>query len=131
MTLLYLFINWERGGNVPPVLGIARQFAACGHTAHMLTKPCLQESVQAASARFILFNRHFVWEKVGGNLERHWQAGSPIAALKNQLDSIFSGLARIVAEETQHTGWVYSPFSLRTIFSKSMRTAMRRGLDAI
>jgi UDP:flavonoid glycosyltransferase YjiC (YdhE family) len=32
MKRSYLFVTWEGGGNVPPVLGIARRLAARGHT---------------------------------------------------------------------------------------------------
>lgn len=103
MQRSYLFVTWEGGGNVPPVLGVARRLAARGHTVRVLTEPCLAEAVAKAGAEFIPFTRHFTREKLGEDLMGDWQAKSPIGALKHNLDRVLIGPARIVAEETQRT----------------------------
>ena len=53
----YLFVTFEGGGNVPPVLGLARRLAARGHDVRVLTEPCLRGAVEAARARFVPFTR--------------------------------------------------------------------------
>ena len=47
----YLFVTFEGGGNLPPVLGTARRLAARGHDVRVLTEPCLQGAVEEAGAR--------------------------------------------------------------------------------
>ena len=42
----YLFVTFEGGGNVPPVLGVARRLAARGHDVRVLTEPCLRAAVE-------------------------------------------------------------------------------------
>ncbi len=42
----YLFVTFEGGGNVPPVLGLARRLAARGHDVRVLTEPCLRAAVE-------------------------------------------------------------------------------------
>lgn len=100
MKRSYLFVTWEGGGNVPPVLGVARRLAARGHTVRVLTEPCLEAAVRGAGAEFIAFTRHFTRTAVGDDLMGDWQAKSPIGALKHNLDQVLLGPARIVAEET-------------------------------
>jgi UDP:flavonoid glycosyltransferase YjiC (YdhE family) len=46
----YLFVTWEGGGNVPPVLGTVRRLAARGHAVRVLTEPCLEQAVRQAGA---------------------------------------------------------------------------------
>jgi UDP:flavonoid glycosyltransferase YjiC (YdhE family) len=55
----YLFVTWEGGGNVPPVLGLARRLAERGHDVRVLAEPCLRTPVEEAGARFVPFTRHF------------------------------------------------------------------------
>ena len=55
----YLFVTFEGGGNLPPVLGVARGLAARGHHVRVLAEPCLRATVEEAGARFVPFTRHF------------------------------------------------------------------------
>lgn len=55
----YLFVTWDGGGNVPPVLGVARRLAARGHAVRVLAEPCLREAVAQVGAAFVPFSRHF------------------------------------------------------------------------
>ncbi len=96
----YLFVTFEGGGNVPPVLGVARRLAARGHRVRVLAEPCLRGAVEAAGARFIPFTRHFTREDRTGDLIGDAAARTPIGALKASLERVVFGPARIVAEET-------------------------------
>ncbi len=101
MRRSYLFVTWDGGGNVPPVLGVARRLAARGHAVRVLTEPCLADAVNQAGAGFVPFTRHFTRARLGEDLMGDWQATSPLGALRHTLDQVLIGPARIVAEETQ------------------------------
>ncbi|MFZ2358789.1 MAG: glycosyltransferase [Anaerolineae bacterium] len=102
MKRSYLFVTWEGGGNVPPVLGVARRLAARGHSVRVLTEPCLEPAVREAGADFVPFTRYFTRAKLGEDLMGDWQAKSPMGALQHTMQYVLLGPARIVAEETQH-----------------------------
>jgi MGT family glycosyltransferase len=58
-TRSFLFVTWEGGGNVPPVLGLASRLVHRGHRVRVLTEPCLREAVNAIGADFRAFEKHF------------------------------------------------------------------------
>lgn len=97
----YLFVTFEGGGNVPPVLGLARRLAARGHDVRVLTEPCLRAAVEEAGARFLPFSRHFTREDRTADLIGDSAARTPIGALKRTFAGLVFGPARIVAEETR------------------------------
>lgn len=97
----YLFVTFEGGGNVPPVLGVARRLAARGHHVRVLTEPCLRRAVEEAGARFVPFTRHFTREDRTEDLIGDSAARTPIGALKASLEHLIFGPVPIVAEETR------------------------------
>jgi UDP:flavonoid glycosyltransferase YjiC (YdhE family) len=101
MKRSYLFVTWEGGGNVPPVLGVARRLTARGHSVRVLTEPCLEPAVRETGADFVPFTRYFTRAKLGEDLMGDWQAKSPMGALRQTMKHVLLGPARIVAEETQ------------------------------
>lgn len=97
----YLFVTWEGGGNVPPVLGSARRLAVRGHTVYVLTEPSLEGDVRAAGASFVPFTRHFVRTSRSEDLVGDWRAANPFGALKRQFDQVMFGPMAIAARETR------------------------------
>ena len=97
----YLFVTFEGGGNVPPVLGVARRLAARGHGVRVLAEPCMRAAVEEAGARFVPFTRHFTREDRAEDLIRDWDAKSPVDAMKRSLEGLVFGPAPVVAEETR------------------------------
>jgi UDP:flavonoid glycosyltransferase YjiC (YdhE family) len=97
----YLFVTFEGGGNVPPVLGLARRLAARGHDVRVLSEPCLRAAVEAAGARFVPFTRHFTRTDRAQDLIGDAAAWTPVGALKRTFERVAFGPARIVAEETR------------------------------
>lgn len=97
----YLFVTFDGGGNVPPVLGLARRLAARGHDVRVLTEPCLRGAVEAAGARFVAFTRHFTRADRTEDLIGDSAAKTTIGAFKRSLERLVFGPARIVAEETR------------------------------
>jgi len=98
----YLFVTFEGGGNIPPVLGLARRLVERGHRVRVLTEPCLRGAVEAAGARFVGFTRHFTRGDRAEDLMGDWKARTPVGRLQRTLEGVLFGPARIVAEET---GW--------------------------
>ncbi len=98
----YLFVTWEGGGNVPPVLGIARRMVEHGHDVCVLAEPCLRDTVVGFGGRFEAFSRHFDREDCARqDIMGDWQAKTPIGALRHIFDNVVFGPAPIVAEETR------------------------------
>ncbi|MBP9708240.1 MAG: glycosyltransferase family 1 protein [Oligoflexales bacterium] len=96
----YLFVTWEGGGNVAPVLGIARRLIERGHNVRVLTESCLRSAVIACGARYEAFRKHFTRKDNSQDLLGDWQAKTPIGALRRTFDKVVFGPATIVAEET-------------------------------
>lgn len=105
----FLFITWNGGGNVTPVLGPARQLAKRGHHITVLTEPCLQPAVEQIGAQFIPFTKHFTREDRSEDLVRDWEVGSPIGRLRRSFDNLMFGPSRSVAEETSRAVQEHSP----------------------
>lgn len=97
----YLFVTWEGGGNVPPVLGLARRLAARGHAVRVLAEPCLRTAVEEIGARFVPFTRHFTREDRAEDLIGDSAARTPLGALRITFEKVVFGPAAIVAEETR------------------------------
>jgi MGT family glycosyltransferase len=97
----YLFVTFEGGGNVPPVLGVARRLAARGHDVRVLTEPCLRAAVEEAGARFLPFTRYFTREDRTQDLIGDSAARTPIGAFLASLERLVFGPAPVVAEETR------------------------------
>jgi UDP:flavonoid glycosyltransferase YjiC (YdhE family) len=96
----YLFVTFDGGGNVPPVLGVVRRLARRGHSVRVLTEPCLRGAVEAAGARFVPFPRYFTREDRTHDLIGDWEPRTPIGALRRSLDRVVFGPAPLVAAET-------------------------------
>lgn len=105
----YLFVTWEGGGNVPPVLGLARRLVARGHTVRVLAEPSLHDTVTAVGARFTPFTRHFTRADRTEDIMGGWTSSSPLAALRYSFSRIAFGPARFVAEETRRCISAHSP----------------------
>ena len=101
MSASYLFITWEGGGNVPPVLGAARRLAARGHRVRVVTEPCLRDAVEAAGATFIPFTEHFTRTDRREVLMRDWEASSPPGAIKDTLARVIHGPAEPTAQAVE------------------------------
>ncbi len=93
----YLFVTWEGGGNIPPVLGAARRLVDRGARVRVLTEPCLREAVEQIGARYVPFTEHFVRSDRGQDLIGDWKARTPPGALAASLRQVVLGPAAIVA----------------------------------
>lgn len=93
----YLFVTWEGGGNIPPVLGLAQRLVERGHRVRILSEPCLQKSIDAIGAEFIAFKKYFTRTDRTVDIIQDWNAGPMNLAT---FDNIIFGPAMDVAQET-------------------------------
>lgn len=93
----YLFVTWEGGGNVAPVLGLAQRLIERGHRVRVLAEPCLQKNIESIGAEFISFKKYFIRTDRTIDLIQDWNAGPMNLAT---FDNIIFGPAMDVAEET-------------------------------
>lgn len=96
----FLFVTFEAGGNVPPVLGVAQRLAARGHAVHVLSEPCLHEAIERAGCSFASFREHFTRTDRSQDLLRDSGARTPLGALRAVLANVMFGPSRVVARET-------------------------------
>lgn len=54
---IFLFVMWEGGGNVPPMLGLARRLVQCGHAVRVISDPANGPEVRAAGCEFTPYRR--------------------------------------------------------------------------
>lgn len=93
----YLIVTWEGGGNVPPVLGVARRMIQRGHEVCVLSEPCLQNTIEAIGGKYIPFKKHFIRTDRTLDIIQDWNAGPMNLAT---FDNVIVGPAKDVAAET-------------------------------
>jgi MGT family glycosyltransferase len=110
----FLFVWWEGGGNMPPVLHLIRQLVARGHSIHVLGDPISEEEFCRAGASFAPFRRapHRVDRKPASDPLRDWEAKNPKEALAIIRDRLLFGPALGYAEDTLEQIHRYRPDAL-------------------
>lgn len=92
-----LFVTIDGGGNLPPVLGLAKDLTERGFRVSVLSEPCLEKVITDMGYHFIPFRQYFTRKDRRDDIFKDWNA-SPV---KNPvLKSIVFGPVSIVAEET-------------------------------
>src|SRR5688572_29784411 len=88
MTRHYLFAMWEGGGNVPPILGVARRLIARGHTVTVIGDPTIADEAERRGCRFTPWRRapHRTSLRPEHDLLRDWETKNPFAMLRNYRD---------------------------------------------
>src|SRR5262245_15082035 len=104
----YLFVNWEGGGNTPPLVAIARRLIDRGHDVRVLSDACNEEEFSNIGARFVRWKRNYcrLDKTPESDLMRDWETSSPIALFKRACDRLMFGpafaQAQDVIEELEH-----------------------------
>lgn len=93
----YLFVTIEGGGNVAPVLGIAKQIKNRGHHVRVLTEPCLENSIKNHGLDFVSFTDYFTRSDRSKDIFGDWEAG-PFS--NPTFDNVIFGPAETVVEQT-------------------------------
>lgn len=97
----YLFVTWEGGGNVPPVLGTARRLVERGHRVRVLAEPCLRDAVEGVGAAFVPYAEHFTRTDRGAVLMEDWKASNPAKAMLDTMDKVIFGPAEATAQAVE------------------------------
>jgi MGT family glycosyltransferase len=94
----FLFLTIDGGGNIPPVLGLAKRLMKKGHTVTVLSEPCLETPVVSLGLNYISFREYFIRENRKEDICRDWNDSifSKPAVFKN----VVFGPAKITVEET-------------------------------
>lgn len=111
----FLFVTWEGGGNVPPVLGLAARLIQRGHRVRVLTEPCLEKAVTGISADYEVFQNYFTRTDSRIDLIQDWNARPlTIPSVENILISPAYGVAQEVLRSLKkaHTDIVVADFMM-------------------
>jgi MGT family glycosyltransferase len=98
----YLFPMWEGGGNVPPILGVARRLIERGHRVTVLGDPTIQVEAEQFGCRFLPWRRapHRTTLLPEDDLFRDWETKNPFQMLSHYRDRFITDPAPAYAADT-------------------------------
>ncbi|HSH81974.1 MAG TPA: glycosyltransferase [Herpetosiphonaceae bacterium] len=97
----FLFVTWEGGGNVPPILGVARRLIKRGHVVRVISDPCNEHDVRAVGASFVPYTRapHRHDKDAASTLVKDYAEKNSAASFRVWLDTIACGPALAYAQD--------------------------------
>jgi MGT family glycosyltransferase len=97
----YLFVLWEGGGNVPPILGLARRLVERGHQVRVISDPANEREVYMAGCEFTPYIRapHRHDKSAASTIANDYDAKSPTQALYIYMDKVLAGPALAYAQD--------------------------------
>src|SRR5262245_57623107 len=97
----FLFVLWEGGGNVPPMLGLARRLVERGHSVRVISDPVNGPEARTAGCQFTPYTRapHREDKSAASTIVNDYDAKSPAQALYITMDKIFSGPSLAYAQD--------------------------------
>ena len=102
MSRHFLFAMWEGGGNVPPMLGLARRLIARGHRVSVIGDPTIADEAERRGCRFLPWRRapHRTTLRPEDDVLRDWETTNPYAMLRNYRDRFIVVPAPAYAADT-------------------------------
>lgn len=94
----FLFLTIDGGGNIPPVLGLAKRLLEKGHNVTVLTEPCLESPVKSLGLNHMSFKEYFTRENRKEDICRDWN--DTILKKPAVFKNIIFGPAKITVKET-------------------------------
>lgn len=94
----FLFLTIDGGGNIPPVLGLAKRLLQKGHNVTVLTEPCLESPVKSLGLNYISFKEYFTRENRKEDICRDWN--DTVLKKPAVFKNIIFGPAKITVKET-------------------------------
>jgi len=91
----FLFVLWEGGGNVPPILGLAKRMIARGHKVTVISDPCNEPEAKAAGCDFFPYTTapHRYDKSADSTILKDYEARNTIQGFKMFLNNIACGPA--------------------------------------
>jgi hypothetical protein len=88
----FLFVTWEGGGNVTPILGLARRLVKRGHSVRVMSDPCNEPEIQAAGCTFTPYSHapHRTDKSAASTLVKDYEGRSVVAGLRKATNMLFS-----------------------------------------
>lgn len=86
----FLFVTWEGGGNVTPILGLARRLVERGHHVRVMSDPCNEPEIRATGCEFTPYSHapHRTDKSVGSTLMKDYEGGM-VGGLRNAASMLF------------------------------------------
>ncbi len=99
----FLFTTWEGGGNVPPVLAVARRLRKAGHEVRIMSDAANRVEVEATGARFVSWTLAPSRQdkSPAGDIIRDWEAATPQEGLGRVIDNVICGPALLYARDVE------------------------------
>jgi MGT family glycosyltransferase len=99
----FLFVMWDGGGNVPPVLGLAKRLIAKGHIVRLLADPTLADEARAIGAEHTSWVTapHRKSRRPEDDVVKDYESASPFAMIRNYIESFVGVPAPQWAAETR------------------------------
>lgn len=97
----FLFTTWEGGGNLPPVLSVARSLRAAGHEVRIMSDEVNRAEALATGARFVPWTEAPSRRDKSASSEfiRDWAAPTPQEGLVCVIDRVMCGPALAYARD--------------------------------
>lgn len=97
----FLFVLWEGGGNVPPILGIARRLVNRGHSVRVISDPANEFEARKAGCEFTSYTRapHRHDKSATSTIVNDYDGKSSAQALYIYMDKILAGPALAYAQD--------------------------------
>lgn len=101
----FLFVMWEGGGTVPPLMAVAHRLVRRGHRAHVLADPTIEPEARAAGCDFTAWERapHRTTRTKETDLMRDWETKNPLTMLRRARDVMIGGPAAEYAADVLTT----------------------------
>ncbi len=98
----FLFVWWEGGGNVPPLVAIVRRLVSLGHRVRVLSDPCNRDEFTQAGAEFVSYTRapKRRTKRPEDDYVRDWEARNPLQLVRIVMERSLVGPALGVAQDT-------------------------------
>lgn len=100
-TYKFLFVLWEGGGNVPPILGLARRLVDRGNSVRVISDPANALEAKRAGCEFTSYTRapHRHDKQAASTIVNDYDAKSPAQALYIYMDKVLAGPAFAYAQD--------------------------------
>ena len=89
----FLFVLWEGGGNIPPMLGLAKRMIARGHKVTVISDPCNEPEALASGCGFFPYTTapHRYDKSADSTILKDYEARNTIQGFKMFLYNIACG----------------------------------------
>lgn len=97
----FLFCTWEGGGNVPPMLVVARKPVARGHDVRVMSDLANRPEIEAVGATFVSWTEapSRPDKSRANDIVRDWDAPDPVEGIGRVIDNVICGPALAYARD--------------------------------